>query len=343
MSIRAKFSNFHDKIKLHREDEAYKDARIKDDSILADIKKSFKDAGYKVNDSFLQGSFSTSTAVKHPEHDFDIDRAIVISVDDAPEDPVEPKKKVLDVLEKRGFKNAKIKKPCTTADYLGLNLHIDIIIYRESNENYELAVGKKNSSDQNKEWSSSDPKGLRDWINDNSNYIGSSNSKLAQYKRVVRYLKRWRDNKFSESVAKKIYSIGLTIMAKEQFMPDLDNEGRVNDLESLRNTVNAMLNASYFLSQGNSQYEVQVYLPKSPYRDVFDGSSVDTGTQLYNKLTTLRNKLEKAIAEDKLKVQCEILQDIFGSDFEVPESDKSNTTKKVAYSSAGAVGTSQGA
>ncbi|MGR5129229.1 cyclic GMP-AMP synthase DncV-like nucleotidyltransferase [Photobacterium swingsii] len=341
MSIQSKFIKFHDKIKLSREDSEYKDAREKDDCILKAVKSALKKEGYPVIEDFLQGSMSTATGVKNPGEDFDIDRAVVIGFDPAPDDPVKVKKIVLNVLEDRGFKNAKIKKPCVTADYASKNLHIDIPIYREANGEYELAVGKKNSSEGNKIWSESDPKGLRDWINDSSNYLGSSSKKLEQYKRLVRYLKRWRDNKFNTAVGKKVFSIGLTVMAKEQFRPNLDDSDKANDLVALRDTVNDMLYAGYFNFQGNEQYKVRVTLPKSPWRDIFDGSSINTGTQLYNKLTVLKSKLDKAIDETDVVKQCKILNEIFGDDFEVPSS--SSTAKKAAYVTAGAAGTSQGA
>lgn len=344
MSIQAKLLKFHDKIKLGREDYEYKSAREKDDSILKAVKKALKEEGYPVIEDFLQGSQSTATAVKHPVDDFDIDRSVVIAFDDAPDDPVKVKKLVLKVLEDRGFKNAKIKKPCVTADYASLSLHIDIPLYRERNGVYELAVGKINSKDENKKWSNSDPKGLRDWINNKGDYIGSALDKLKQFKRIVRYFKRWRDVKFSSDVAGKIFSIGLTVMAKEQFKPNFDNDGKASDLIALRDTVSAILNGYYFGYQGNDQYKVTVNLPTSPWRDIFDGSSVNTGTQLYNKLTSLKNKLDKVIDEDSLTKQCKLLNDIFGDDFEVPSSSsKASTVTKATYVTAGAAGTSQGA
>jgi hypothetical protein len=344
VSIQAKFIKFHGKVKLGREDADYKSAREKDDSILKDVKKALKEDGYPVIESFLQGSLSTATAVKHPVDDFDIDRSVVIAFDDAPDDPVKVKKIILKVLENRGFKNAKIKKPCVTADYSSLSLHIDIPLYREQNGQYELAVGKSNSKNENKVWSSSDPKGLRDWINNKDDYIGSAIDKLKQFKRVVRYLKRWRDVKFSSDVAGKIFSIGLTVMAKKQFIPSFDDNGKATDLIALRDTVSSMLNGNYFGYQGNEQYKVTVNLPTSPWRDIFDGSSVNTGTQFYNKLTSLKNNLDKVIAEESLTKQCKLLNEIFGDDFEVPSSSSIvSTIAKATYVTAGAAGTSQGA
>ena len=43
MSIQRKFINFHNAIKLSREDDKYRDAREKDESILAALKAAFKD------------------------------------------------------------------------------------------------------------------------------------------------------------------------------------------------------------------------------------------------------------------------------------------------------------
>lgn len=343
MSIQRKFRNFHDAIKLSREDSKYKDAREKDDSICAALKVAFKEAGYPVIETFIQGSLKTATTIKHPKIDFDIDRALVIDAADAPDDPVEVKKLVCSVLEKRGFKHAKIKMPCVTADYASLNLHVDIVVYRKNGDNYELAVGKRNSGDAVKVWSTSDPKGLIDNINDKSAYIGSSEDKLSQYKRLVRYMKRWRDEKFEDSVRKKVYSIGITVMLKEQFKSAMDNDGKSDDLQALRDTVEAILNGGYFKALVDSNYRVEVKLPVKPFRDIFDNSSIATGTQFRNKLNVMLRKLDNAVTEESLKKQCDILRELFGDDFETAEESNRNEGAKVAYSGAGSVGTSQGA
>lgn len=345
MSIQTHFNTFHDAIKLGKQDDAYKKARERDTSITKAIRESFVNAGHPVIEDFIQGSFSTDTAILNKSADFDIDRAIVINHEDAPENPTSPKITICDdVLEKRGFKNTKIKKPCVTADYISENLHLDFPVYRVLNGQYELAVGKRNSGDANRKWDSSNPKGLRDWINDKSGYYGSPADKLKQFKRNVRYLKRWRDENFTDIVAKKVYSIGLTVMAKQCFSPCFDDDGKPNDLTALSNTVSLMLDYGYFNYQRNDQYKVAVNLPVIPGRDIFDGSNLDTGTQLRNKLSTMKDKLNDAIIEKNEFKQCKILNLLFGEDFPIPDQNKSSvTTKKAVFSSAGAVGTSQGA
>ena len=164
MGIQTHFDKFHDKIKLGREDDKYRKARNRDDSIKSEVRVSFKKAGYPVEEDFIQGSLATHTGIVPISGDYDIDRALVIGEEEAPENPVKPKKRALDVLEGRGFKNAKIKKPCVTADYASDNVHIDFIIYKQSRHQYFLAVGKKNSNEENREWSIADPRGLIKWI-----------------------------------------------------------------------------------------------------------------------------------------------------------------------------------
>lgn len=345
MSVQQLFIKFHDAIKLSREDDTYRKAREKDDSVTADVKKVFREAGYPVIEDFIQGSLGTHTGVKRKGEDFDIDRAVVIDAAKAPNDPVEPKIVICDdVLEKRGFKNAKVKKPCATADYSSENLHIDYPVYRKSGDNYELAIGKRNSDEANRCWDSADPKGLKDWITDKSKYGGSADAKVWQFYRIVRYLKRWRDETFSSSIRKKIYSIGLTVMAKECFKPEVNSEGKLNDLVALKNTITSMLNGSYFTWQGNDKYTVSATLPVTPYREIFHNNCQSTGTQFRNKLKSMEQKLSDAIAEEDEQKQCEILKGLFGIDFpDCGSIKKSNSHDNRRFATAGAVGTSQGA
>lgn len=97
MSLQNKFFKFHDAILLGIKDVAYNTARLKDDSILKEIKARFKEDGFPVIDDFIQGSMATDTGIREKGQDFDIDRAIVIEASLAPENPITPKKAVLEV------------------------------------------------------------------------------------------------------------------------------------------------------------------------------------------------------------------------------------------------------
>ena len=208
-----------------------------------------------------------------------------------------------------------------------------------------LPSARRTRTESNREWSAADPHGLTDWINDDSRY-GADDAKavLAQFRRLVRYLKRWRDVQFSDTVAAKVFSIGLTVMAKDRLLWSFSTEGARQDLQALSETVGAILDTSYFSEEETGRYQVRVDLPAQPWRDIFDGSSLDTGTQLYNKLTRLKDKLVEAERLSDEREQCQILNELFGDDFEVPEPPKgSSETRKAKYSSAGIVPASVGA
>ena len=344
MGIQTQFNKFHDNIKLTREDDAYKRARDRDDSITKAIKESFKKEGYSVTSDFIQGSFAMGTAINPLSGDHDIDRALVIDEEPAPTNPVTPKKTALKVLEERGFKNARIKMPCVTADYASDNVHIDFPIYKSTSTEHYLAEGKANSDEVHRKWSISDPKGLVDWVTDSRLYGDAADKKQFQYRRLVRYMKRWRDHKFSANVCEKIYSIGLTVMMKQSFVISINQDGFADDLSSLRCTIEKILIAGYFRNMGNDRYKVSVPLPVAPWTDIFSGSSEDTGTQFRNKLVNMKDKLIEAEGLENVREQSKILNNLFGDDFEIPNPPSGSKKKsRAVYPTAGAVGTSQGA
>jgi hypothetical protein len=346
MSIQKQFAKFHDAIKLTREDGRYKEAREKDDSIKSDIKAAFKDAGYPVVEDFIQGSMAdgVNTGIVSIHGDRDIDRAIVIDLEKAPDDPIAPKKLLRDTLKNRGFSNPKIKKPCVTADYVGNDLHFDYPIYRrDGSENLELAVGKEFSSDVAKKWDSNDTKALLDHLKDKNGNL--TPLEKDQRRRITRYLKRWRDVRYSNAAERsKVYSIGLTLMANGSFSKQVSEDGVANDLLALRETLNTILNfRNYFIltDYEKQNYDIKVNLPVRPWRDVFDSHGTSVGTPLRKKLANLLKKCDEAIAEEDVVKQAEILRKQFGDDFPIPE--KSESAKKNIYIGSGIVADHGGA
>ncbi|WP_067583454.1 nucleotidyltransferase domain-containing protein [Endozoicomonas ascidiicola] len=364
MTIQAHFNTFDKKIYLTNHSKGYQEAKAKDEGILSAIKEAFREAGYPIIDTFFQGSFAVYTAINSLDDDFDIDRALVIDASQAPDDPIAPKKVVKKVLENRNFKEPKIKKPCITADYQSLNLHIDYTVYALDScplfgDSYKLAVGKEGSDDNNKEWSPSDPKELIGWIDDAEQYGMKSLEKRKQFRRLVRYMKRWRDESFSAEVKKKLFSIGLTVMLKEQYAPGYLRKELEDDLTVLKKVVDNILDASYLEKDfWTDNYRLSVKLPRKPGRDIFQhkvdggrsepGSDYNLGNQFRNKLQRLQDKLQKAQNEESEVKQCTLLNSVFGDDFPIPEEKASNAARVAAASVAylpvaGASGTSQGA
>lgn len=334
--LQTQFKAFNSNIYLTGQSDDFKRAKEKDDSILKELKVVFKEKGYPIIESFRQGSFAVDTAIYNLDGDYDFDRTLVIDADCAPDDPVEPKRVIKEVLEKRNFKDPKIKKPCVTADYKSINLHIDYTVYKiDQFCTTFLAIGKHGSRDEHKEWAQSDQKGLIEWINDIECYTENVSKKRCQYKRFIRFMKRWRDVNFSNEVKKKIFSIGLTVMIKSEYTNQFSNQEQIGDLEALSLIVNRILNGSYLKCQSDGKYRVSVQLPTIPYRDIFqhkingysaDGSDKNIGTQFRNKLIYLDNELKKAIAEPDPYEASKLLRAVFGDDFPLANIKKNEDT-----------------
>lgn len=356
MTVQAQFEAFNKKIYLSHQDSGYKNAAEKDsgkNGILTEIKTQFRQKGYPVIDTFLQGSFAKEviTAIYNKAEDYDIDRAIVISHSTAPADPIAPKQLIRDILLNRSFKAPKIKKPCVTADYQSRKLHIDYTVYTLDDSNqYRLAVGKEGASIHHKEWSISDPHGLISWITSTAEYGQDQLKQRKQFRRLVRYLKRWRDVTFTnEAVRKKIFSIAITVMVKKQYQANLNS-----DLTALINTISGILQRERYFRQdhnNDSQYRVNVSLPCHSGRDIFNhtingmsykGSDLNTGTQFKNQLTSLLKNLKAAAEQTSSAEACKILRDVFGTDFKISQSGGAAVAAG-AFPSAGAMGTTQGA
>lgn len=342
-SLQTKYINFKDNIALTRECDRYKKAREKDDAIKDKVSKAFRDEGYEVHSTFLQGSLATHTGIIPLDGDYDIDRAIAITKASSPDNPLEPKKIIKDVLKNHNFKEPKIKKPCVTADYINEPFHIDFPTYRiDSSSNYELAVGKEFSDENNRSWSPSDPKGLVSWIKSNKNhqfpYITLTDEERNQFYRLVRYMKRWRDERYSsKSERKKVYSVALTIMIKESFCPNIDDSGKADDHKALQDTLEIMIDR-YFTRTFDGNYSISVKLPVVPYNNIYQDKGETVGKLLHPRLKTLLNALKEVDTKDTLKDQCELLRKHFGNDF--PESNDEIRDKGIK---AGLVGVSDGA
>jgi hypothetical protein len=137
-------------------------------------------------------------------------------------------------------------------------------------------------------------------------------------------------------------------MVRECYQSSISIDGDIDDFGSLKNTVSAILNRGYFRRTGyddnyNPQYEVVVYLPVDPRdRNIFNKHGQTLGTFLHDRLTALKEDIEKVSCESDLKKKCKILaSDIFGDDFPIPkDSDKSDNRK---FKEAGFIASPQGA
>lgn len=319
------FNEFHDAIKLDKESTPLKEKR---EMLESDIKSKLPSELEKIDISitksdlkfFDQGSYrqNTSTGIKSGSVDRDL--AIEFELDiNTHDDPRKIKKCVRDALKIENKREPKIKEPCVTVKYLKKgeeNVHIDFPIYAVCAGSYYLARGKETS--ENYLWEECDPHGLNDHFD--ALFQGDEGNQL---RRIVRYLKKWREENYGSSYSKNQIppSIGLTLLAGSVFSAK-QTDGEDDDLKALLNVCNKIKDK---FTKVDDDYEIECLLPVLPNSDVFYKMTTSSKTTFYKKWEKLCEKVKNAADATEEYEAAKFLQSQFGNDFKLPPEPKANT------------------
>lgn len=346
--IQKQFEEFHDEIKLKRfkENKELREKRdIIKDKIKNGVKKEFEEMEKDVPSlEFIdQGSYAIDLGIKPEDNDYDIDEGVIFDLyKEDYKDSLELKKLIRDILKNHTNTPPKIKNPCVTVTY-SLDdepaYHVDLPVYIKSKYDNDLylAWGKEFSSDDNKYWDIADPEGLNDHISDS--FTGDAKK---QFKRIVRYMKKWKDVCFDSSGNSRPPSVGITIAAVDLFTHkqtynSLSGKYKDDDLNALKDFVNKLKN-KFVLTWDSEQekyfYTIEYNLPVKPSSNVFSKMSNNQMNSFYQKLNELENALIAAEDKSDPHEACKVLSPkYFGDKFPIPES-KEARYKQVALSSA---------
>lgn len=337
--LQSEFFKYHNNIKLHdKEDNT--DLRDKREMLTEELRKYLKikaevEGNAKITFSIEnQGSYSMGTGIKPIEDgDYDIDVMVLfnISKDDYKDKPVEVKKWVFEALD-RPNRTVEYKEPCVRVQYTsdGKNLyHVDMALYANENENSNtyLSRGKPTSPEAKKKWEISDPKLLKQKINSRFDDLDDRQ----QMKRIIRYLKRWKDLKFKDTKDGRPTGIALTALAYNLFEPqinriDFNSSTKPRDLIALRKLVQRITNEfSWFTDR------ISVKLPVEPYNDLFTQMSDLQQKKFKEKLNQLKSVLEIAESDPDPHQQSIILIKELGDDFPKVSKEKSAQKRAIAF------------
>lgn len=325
--IQTYFEKFHDAIKLDDENEVLREKR---DILLEKLKVRLSQDLDKppVIKHFSKGSYAMDLGVVPLDGDYDIDVGLEFEIDkeDYP-NPVVVKEWVYNALYGH-TDDVKIKRPCVTVQYHLDDepiYHVDFAVY--AHDQYTdniiyLARGKPASPPEEKIWKIDDPKGLIKVIREKF----SDEDDRLQFRHVIRYLKRWKNLKFSPNGHEAPTGIGLTVSAYHWFSPSkvlvdlLSQKYRYNDLDALLNLVNNMLVRFVpIIHDGESANRLVVELPVQPYNDLFEKMTNSQMDSFKERMERLRDVLQEALKEADPVEACKMLQKQFGDDFPVPE------------------------
>lgn len=326
-NIQEAFIEFHSKIKLNFEDnqELVNKRDMIIDEIRAYLKKKAEDEGVRISFTHEnQGSYSMSTGIEPLSgEDYDIDIMLLFNIEKEEYTAKEVKQWVYNALNKYP-RTVAIKKPCVRVQYhqSGETLyHVDLAVYSNGNndDNKYLSKKPKYASDD-EEWEDAEPKKLKKLVNGKF----SITDERHQFKRIIRYLKRWKDFKFKYTEGGRPTGISITALALNGFVPKLDYNGftntyKANDIEALKNFV------GYILNQFTWANDIEVKLPVKPYNNLFEKMTDIQKENFKTKLDDLKDKLNDAVNETDPNKASKILIKAFGKDF--PEITKKESAQ----------------
>lgn len=154
------------------------------------------------------------TGVVPLDGNYDIDVGLVFDCQkDKYTDPVELKKKVRDALNTNG-RTVSIRRPCVTVNYMRGDqpeYHVDLAVYvKRADALLDLAKGKENSDASLRVWEPANPEELTLLI---CNRFDDA-AERAQYRRCIRYLKRWRDVQFRNGGSPLSIALSRTFLGR---------------------------------------------------------------------------------------------------------------------------------
>lgn len=299
------FENFYDAIRVDFDSLAL--LREKRDIVLEKIAKSLKDAERPGFERLLQGSYKMKTGVLPLSGvEFDIDIGLVFTFDAELPAASEPREWVYEAI-KQHTENVAEKMPCVRVAYKDSPpYHLDLVVYGKVGDG-DMSLATKDG------WISADPKKLLAHVEDiqakfNDTEGGTS---IDQFRRVVRYLKRWGDVRLPGDSKEKPTGLAYTLLAGQALERTVTFDGAPDDSSALAKLARYACNSS----------RVSASKPTPEYEDMFIRISADQMKILKEDFGKLADAIDSARLEPDPHEACTTLVTVFGDDFPVPPKD----------------------
>ena len=327
VNVQTYFNKFNNTIRRNYDDNST--LREKRNLLLNDLREGlqryFQTANVRTPkfDMFNQGSYAMGTGIEPlPGEDYDIDVGLNFHLSKNDYSSVQVKQWVYEAL-RTGNRTVEYKRPCVRVQYhrAGEGIyHVDLAIYSGNTYNWDnqtyLAKGFLGSAPENQIWEPADPQGLI--ANFQRKFHGQDGNR-DQFRRIIRYLKRWKDVNFSVNGNERPTGIAMTACALNWFRVGTrynlpDGKYYYDDLTALKNLAESILNQFGF---GNW---ISVRLPVPPYNDLFEKLSDRQMQNFKIKLAGLISvHLRKAEDAPNAFLACSALREAFGDDFPLPQ------------------------
>ena len=277
-SLHKSFLNFNDSIALSSSHK--KTLRKSRDAVRDRIRRYFREEEKGYTPKFHgQGSFMMNTIIEPLDGEFDIDDGIYLQVNSEPSESIIALHRWIYNAVNGHTKEAPIdKNPCVRLVYAG-KYHIDLPLY------YIKEFGSPYLAHKTKGWIKSDPREFISWFNQKADSYG-------QLKRLVRYLKAWKDYRKGELPCGLVFCI---LAAQYAVFYDRDD---IALCETLKNIHSAL------------HQNFACYRPTTPYDENLLSDYSETNKKYFlDRLMGFIDSAEKAVDEDtKQKESCKFWQ-----------------------------------
>lgn len=314
--IQKYFEDFHATIRLDY--EASEPLRSSRDVVLNKISAALKKNKRPAFKTLLQGSYKMKTGVKPiGEMEYDIDVGLRFEIDPDEVTAAEARSWVLEAVEGH-TKSQEDKGPCIRVVYQA-GYHLDLVTYATPDGNQ----GEFHLAHKTKGWRAADPQKLLDHVNTSRSAFANTTdnkTKTDQFRRCIRYLRRWNDVRIPTEANHKPSGLALVLAGTTYGLsPQVDIEGRPNDLASLKHLVAQL---------ADTAGRIRADKPSPEYEDMFARLSDKQMDDLKEAFSDLRDALVEAEETADPSKACEALKPYFGDDFPSPPPDE--TAKKTA-------------
>lgn len=311
MDFQPFFRRFEESIKLQRYEEN-KELVERGQVVLDHVRKNLK-----VPHTFQpvwQGSYAIGTGIRPIRGDYDIDVSVEFNVRSVDHPPTTVKGWVyeaLKTLKPIGSLTVEVawRGPCITVYYReskAIKYHVDLAVMAQgsSSQSVCLARGKQNAAPPDQSWEADERRAFIRALE--QDFTGADGE---QFRRVVRYLKRWKDEQFPADGVSAPSGFALTVAASKWFRPV-----KQDDLTAMQQFVTVLRQQfvrRYDPKTQREMHRLTLKFSHAPYDDVMKKMSDELHQQFYQRLDKLAVALEQARTTKTTEPLCKI----FGKDF----------------------------
>lgn len=313
-NVQKQFEQFHENIRVD-----YETLREKREIVLKRLRKHLKEKNRPAFKELLQGSYAMGMGIGTIEPlEYDMDVGLRFEIKETDYTAKEVTEWVFEAVDDH-TDTVEHLGPCVRVRYASGGYHLDLVSYawQESGSVQTFKLAHKD-----KGWRESDPPKLLESVEKwRKPFEKTKDSKTQtdQFRRVIRYLKRWNDVAIPREDDAKPTGLAFVLICADKLKPMTTVDEKSDDLSALHALANACTTTAG---------RIIAKKPTPEYEDVLKRLSEKQMDELKQRFKKLADVLQKAAKEADPVKACKLLRDVFGDDFPVP--DEKDTGAKTA-------------